>query len=389
MAGAKRVAWVDVGKGVSILGVVLFHVIFLGNISGTHANAISVRLDEVRMSLFFILSGMFAHKISTMTVPELFRRRVWAWGAPYVLWCIPAYIIFGHSGNRAQEHSLLHYIVFPENGMWFLYALTTYAVLAYIARKMPGIVVMWLSVALSVLGALTMPYGDNWGVMRVFMFAPFFFGGLYARDFLLSLTLEKKSWQWWATGVALSAVFMWMSIKGKAIIFGSFVPLDSPDYNSRLEAWRLTMALNIGYVGSLGAAIIGSIALSMIPVVREVLMFFGKRTLPLYLVNEMVVATWYAFVERRYSDSPLVQWLFAHPEVRVWTVFSLVIAIGLALHYVSKIPYVGKAIIPQPLPPFPWEKNTAPGKHRKRTGGERCSEKTASTKPGLQPTVHD
>ncbi|HCG2982640.1 TPA: acyltransferase family protein, partial [Corynebacterium striatum] len=59
-----RLAWPDIAKGISILGVVLLHVtLTVPESSETRLAAFNVWLDPLRLPLFFLVSGYFSSKV--------------------------------------------------------------------------------------------------------------------------------------------------------------------------------------------------------------------------------------------------------------------------------------------------------------------------------------
>ena len=82
-----RLAWPDIAKGISILGVVLLHVtLTVPESSETRLAAFNVWLDPLRLPLFFLVSGYFSSKVFSFTFPQLFARRLWCFLVPYVVW---------------------------------------------------------------------------------------------------------------------------------------------------------------------------------------------------------------------------------------------------------------------------------------------------------------
>ncbi|UDL75151.1 acyltransferase family protein [Corynebacterium uberis] len=69
---SPRLAWPDVAKGVSILGVVVLHVSLVVPY-GTDSFIAQVNhlLDPLRMPLFFLVSGMFSTKILRYSLWDL------------------------------------------------------------------------------------------------------------------------------------------------------------------------------------------------------------------------------------------------------------------------------------------------------------------------------
>ena len=84
-----RIVWVDIAKGISILTVVFLHLSTCGIDAGSSPGQwyqISSYLVHLRMPLFFMVSGLFAAKIRRFTFAELFVKRTWLWGVPFVIW---------------------------------------------------------------------------------------------------------------------------------------------------------------------------------------------------------------------------------------------------------------------------------------------------------------
>ena len=88
--GAKKVrmAWPDVARGVSILGVMTLHATL--EVPGgldTPIAKVNEFIATLRMPLFFMVAGFFSVKIFKFSFWELFRKRLWS------------LLVLGTSGN--------------------------------------------------------------------------------------------------------------------------------------------------------------------------------------------------------------------------------------------------------------------------------------------------
>ncbi|PRQ11136.1 hypothetical protein C1Y63_07725 [Corynebacterium sp. 13CS0277] len=86
-APRARLAWPDVGRGLSILGVVLLHA--STSIPGgteTFIQPLNDVLTPLRLPLFFLISGYFSAKVLRQSLSSLAARRLWFFLVPYVVW---------------------------------------------------------------------------------------------------------------------------------------------------------------------------------------------------------------------------------------------------------------------------------------------------------------
>ena len=124
----KRIVWLDVGRGVSIILVVMYHVILMSNQMGVEVASVYEQLNEpiqlVRMPLFFSMSALLigtkiAADWETYAIKYL---AVTAW--LFVLWNLIYTIVQGRpplwiaTGLFYPPHMTSH--------LWFLWALLIY-----------------------------------------------------------------------------------------------------------------------------------------------------------------------------------------------------------------------------------------------------------------------
>jgi uncharacterized membrane protein YcfT len=157
-----RLLWPDVAKGLCILLVVLHHLTtkhYVGVVpagEGWLAQAwtgVTLALKPVRMPLFFVLSGFFAASAVGRPWPQVSRRVT----GPYYLYVVWLLVLGGVFTverslvmNRTQDlGELLADLVFASTGLWFLYALAVYFLLARLLLRVP------LPLALGLAGTVT------------------------------------------------------------------------------------------------------------------------------------------------------------------------------------------------------------------------------------------
>ena len=82
--------WADVAKAISIIGVVLLHAILV--VPGgedTYLRAFYLLLDPIRMPLFFMISGLFSHRVVSRNLTEQFNTFTIGGNYPFVLTRLP------------------------------------------------------------------------------------------------------------------------------------------------------------------------------------------------------------------------------------------------------------------------------------------------------------
>lgn len=137
-----RITWVDTAKGIAIVLVALAHSVQWTTTAGLAPDAwndINLLLITFRMPLFFLASGLFAGSVLSRTWPELWRSRLSLLVWTFLLWSVVRFVFFLVVPNpggtdESDPVALLLQPVMPHNGLWFLYALTIFFVLAKLAR---------------------------------------------------------------------------------------------------------------------------------------------------------------------------------------------------------------------------------------------------------------
>ncbi len=272
-----RLLWPDVAKGACILLVVLHHVTTkhyaplvadgLGPVEGLWVG-LSGGLKPIRMPLFFLMSGFFATRLVRRPWPDV-RDRALRIGYVYVIWLVLLWGVFTLEvtlpTNRTQGWvELLLDLVYASTGLWFLYALALYTVLAAALRHLPPVVVV-AGAALVSLVCSSLPLEETNRVSVLFHFT-FFVLGTHAPDLVRRVAAADLSLR------VLAAAYVVVSL--------ALLPLDPP---------RSVELVLLSLVG-LPAGITAAVALSRLPRVAEPLAWLGRRTMPVYVLHMVVIA---------------------------------------------------------------------------------------------------
>lgn len=114
----SRIEWVDIVKGLLILSVILGHAIqelLKVRYISFEDNILRNIIYSFHMPAFMAMSGylMFGKSLRNGGVQKKFRQLI----IPFLLWSIPLYVIYNN------VDSIWEYILFPNKGYWFLWAL--------------------------------------------------------------------------------------------------------------------------------------------------------------------------------------------------------------------------------------------------------------------------
>lgn len=157
---STRLAWVDAAKGLSILLVVAHHAVSFLHTSGLAPPAVVVAntaLASMRMPLFFLVSGLFVAGPLAASWRTMLHKRVVFFLHLFVLWTLIRFAFFHIPAVAAVDPyvddtdvvALALALVIPGSGMWFIYALALFAVIAKLVKGAP----VWLQ--LGVAGVLS------------------------------------------------------------------------------------------------------------------------------------------------------------------------------------------------------------------------------------------
>lgn len=357
----KRLAWPDVAKGVSILGVVLLHICLeVPHGMETVLAGFNHILDPLRMGLFFLVSGLFSGKILRMTFGQMFCRRLWFFIVPYLFFTpIEVWIkrVQWATLNGAEMPGMLTYlgiIASSENMYWFLWALVSFNIFLWATRKLPR----WLAMALTAFPLVLLPLCQYASALsHTLMFLPVFMAGVHfstaIREFAADAAAPRRivsSVALYVAGFGVYATWRYVAQFGiDPIVWPLFPPLEV----RAEEMWLVVRT--IGQSLMLPAAVLGAVALSKVPGVTRFLQWVGRNTLPIYLGHPIALTLVYTpmFVAAEGLD-------ITPDSASIWTntwAWMLVGAIAsmlgsMAFWALGRVPVIGWVLKPPPIEPL-------------------------------------
>lgn len=353
-----RLAWPDVAKGLSIIGVVLLHVsLAVPEGMDTLAAHINRILDPLRMPLFFMVSGFFSSKVFGFTFRDLFLRRLWFFLVPYLVW-VPIelwfkfrqWYLFNDKPMPGVDRYLEH-IVEGRNMYWFLYALVIFNIVLWASRKLPW----WAGLAIGFAPIIILPlHEDQHMIGKAVLYLPAFLLGAHLRRHIAEFAEHATTLRHltrgtilYAVGFTIAAVWAW---------WNTVSDLSLP--------WPLPFAETVGFVDlrlvvnslvqllMLPMAVIVAVLLSRVPVVSGCLSFLGRHTLVIYLGHPIALTVLYHYNMREWELPIARESADILTSTALWMVIGLVIsALGaLALWLITRIPVLRWTIMPPSLP---------------------------------------
>jgi len=200
----ERTVWIDVCKGLCIVLVVY------GHISGGLAAAGTLAADSMWMKLrdwvylfhmpaFFVLSGIFAPRLSQLSVRGFLAGRLRTIFYPYAIWTViivaSQFAMIRFVNNPPELSRALYFLVEPYGyGLWFLYSLFLISVIFYsLARwRVSPLIMVFLAATLSLLASRD--FFGGWPIFNTAMnFFIFYATAACAREKIFKL-FSQKNW---------------------------------------------------------------------------------------------------------------------------------------------------------------------------------------------------
>lgn len=269
----RRLPWVDLAKGGSIALVVLLHVsnLMVGRgMAPSWWHDVNAVLEPIRMPLFFLVAGMFAGSVVSMSWSDVLRRRVLPLVYLYGLWNVLRFGIFmvfpamASTQETASWWNLATVVVVPHNGLWFLYALVVYLIAARAVRGCSR----WLQLGGAVVIAVGSGFADlPWTWANIASLVLYFLLGVHARAVIEQVGAGAT----WPRAVIAGGVFAGL-----------------------YTAYRSTVwppAATLGFVVSCAGLVAGVLLCAKLQHWRPLapLRALGRRTMPVYLVHELIL----------------------------------------------------------------------------------------------------
>lgn len=201
---AGRLAWADAAKGVCIVLVVLHHLVTKqhdllvpdGTIVEAFWQWVTDALKPVRMPLFFVISGMFAARAIHREWRDVASRRVATPYYFYVVWLTIHAFVFAFLTelpmNRTRSVSeWAGDLVLASTGLWYLYALAAYFVLAKVLLRVDARAVLALAaVASASASLLPIEAANRESLVQHFVF---FLVGVHFPEVLRGIAAESRA----------------------------------------------------------------------------------------------------------------------------------------------------------------------------------------------------
>lgn len=276
-APGRRTAWVDAAKGMCIALVVLHHAVMFLDPQGlvpAPLFALNTALASLRMPLFFVASGLFLAAVLERPWRSLLHKRVALFGWLYLIWTAVQFGLFavlpaGTAPDIATQdlRALLLSPLLPAPSMWFLYALALFSVAARALRRVPAPVLLGVTaVSSAVVGAGVIDFVTlSWEFMARYAF--FFVLGWHGRWLVERLAAATSPLR------VLAAAVLAGGAAAVAVVLGV---RDVPG---------VAFALNLLAVGG-GVLVAAELARWR---AGGILIALGRRTLPIYLTNTLIV----------------------------------------------------------------------------------------------------
>jgi uncharacterized membrane protein YcfT len=282
-----RSAWADAAKGLCILLVVSWHVIWKHYLYVQWALPVPIAeawsvfgrmLLPMRMPLFFLISGMFAAAAVHRPWRLVARTRVAKFLYLYAVWLLvhtavlaPIPVPFDTEIAR-DARQLLEQLAVTPTALWYLLALALYFVVAKLLRRAPAAPVLVVAFALSAVSAANLlDSPGNRGAL--YQNLVFFLAGLYLRKRVEALA-ARATWPLvLATGAAFGAALAAMMALDAKEVVGVW-----PAAGVVATVFAITVMVKLSEVRWIGGPM-GAL---------------GRQTLPIYVIHMplLVLAHW-------------------------------------------------------------------------------------------------
>lgn len=285
--GRQRHAWIDVAKAISIVLVVLVHAIAWLSFADIDPGPVLQRVNDVagnvRMPLFFTMSGIFAGQWVQRPWRRLINGKLALLAWPFLAWQLAmfaykygaTFTLPGQENDSFAEHVLRVVVapVRPNAELWFLWALVLFFVTAKVLRSWPPGVLLASAVALSVAWSSLLQVLPGHEVVRlagpglsgVPMYFVFFVAGMVLKDRILAAAGRVA---WWQAAIGFA---VW------AVLFGVFEVLEPVD-----------VVPGVRFVGQV-CGVVGGSSLAVTLARVRALRVLGQQTLPVYLSHTTFV----------------------------------------------------------------------------------------------------
>ncbi|MCJ7858588.1 acyltransferase family protein [Corynebacterium kalidii] len=338
-----RLLWADCAKGLSIIAVCYMHVVTgIPGAQETAWNWFNELMDPIRMPLFFVISGLFAHRVVERTLGDLWYRRLWFLLVPYLVFTPVQAAIRLDMADDLGWASLGRAILLGDPGIWFLYVLMVFNILACLLRRVPPV---W-AVALSFVPALVVAAAGWTGypeLTHITQYAPAFFLGLHFRHLFFRIAEHAARPAVVATAVLAFVGWEW--------IYSTVADIVRPDGWSTGEAAVMNLLALVRIVTAVPMGILLAASISRTPRLSGAVAAVGRNTLPIYVSHHAVLHLVSAVVIPSLLASDPVVWGFLEDtNVRVVVGLVTCAVAGFVFYLVGRTPVLKWVLHPPALP---------------------------------------
>ncbi|MEQ8557388.1 MAG: acyltransferase family protein [Henriciella sp.] len=265
-----RVNWVDYGKGICIILVVMMHsTLNYGDMvhSTGWMHDVVAFAKPFRMPDFFLIAGLFLSRSIHGPLASYIDRKVVHFAYFYILWlglqtvAFEANLLLSDPGAVALIFA--KQLIFPASSLWFIHQLLVFYVITRLIKDLP-VVGVFMGACLLHVAFYAGAIETGWSVTNRFAnWYVFFFAGYAFAPFIFALARKvAKSWE-----VALAALLCWAAWNLELVHIGW----------SELPG----MSLALGFAGAFAIVTIASL-LSRFQV-GGLLRYAGKHSIVIYL----------------------------------------------------------------------------------------------------------
>ncbi|AGP30564.1 acyltransferase family protein [Corynebacterium terpenotabidum] len=342
-AGGGRLLWADCAKGLSIVAVCYMHVI-TGAPGGQDSpwQWFNMVMDPIRMPMFFLISGLFAHRVISRTLGDLWYRRLWFLLVPYLVFTPVQAAIRIDMIEDVTWRNLTRAILLGDPGIWFLYALMVFNILACLLRRIPPLAAVALSVvpALCVAAAGLAQYPE---ITHITAYMPAFFLGLHLRHLYFRLSAAATDWRVILGAVGAYISWEWLVDVLYDRVFEGGISTDEAAVMSLVVLMRTLTAVPLG--------ILIATWISYTPGLSTIFAGIGRHTLPIYVSHQAALHLVNAIIITALIDGNPERWDFLNGmNIRIAIGFLTCVASGYLFYGIGKIPVLKWVLYPPALP---------------------------------------
>ena len=289
----ERLDYLDIAKGIGILWVVVYHAMYflIPYVSGYelvyyYYSKLIWFTFPFAMPLFFTVSGYLSRNVVNGDWKSLLNKRILPLCYLFGLWSFVRWVYYGfvqkNVRNLEEGGDLIELVTMwyePVGALWFVWALAIFLIITKLVKDMPAILVLSVSLILSFSGFAELITFENFAQRNLLWYAPFVLLGYYCKDQYLSFV----------TRYSIPVLI------GNFIIFTALYFIHDDFEGLLFGIIRFLMSFT-------GVVIV--IALSVLLEKNDLLnkgfSYFGRETLPIYVVHSLFISAFAAIFANLY-----------------------------------------------------------------------------------------